>query len=176
MAKLTGVSIDILDRWHRTGFLTPSIAEAPSRGVSRVYSFVDLIAIRVACKLRDAGISLQSLRRLVEQLRSRHGLVTTVEALAGARLLTDGHDVFEVVDEVTFSTLKAPDQAVAALAAIGLPASVLLVRLFAIGEFALGACGALAPSRPVAIAMAALYAGFAAFTVVLSRRGARRSR
>ena len=68
--------------------------------------------------------------------------------------------------------LKAPDQAVAALAAIGLPASVLLVRLFAIGEFALGACGALAPSRPVAIAMAALYAGFAGFTVVLSRRGA----
>jgi hypothetical protein len=68
--------------------------------------------------------------------------------------------------------LRAPEQAAAALAAIGLPASVHLIRLFALGEFALGAWGAVAPSRPVAIVMALLYAGFAAVTVVLSRRGA----
>ena len=68
--------------------------------------------------------------------------------------------------------LRAPEQAAAALAAIGLPVSVHLIRLFAVGEFVLGAWGAVAPSRPVAIVMALLYAGFAVFTVVLSRRGA----
>jgi hypothetical protein len=68
--------------------------------------------------------------------------------------------------------LRAPEQAAAALAATGLPDSVHLIRLFAVGEFALGAWGAVAPSRPIAIAMAALYAAFAAFTIVLSRRGA----
>jgi len=68
--------------------------------------------------------------------------------------------------------LRAPEQAAAALAAIGLPVSVHLIRLFAVGEFALGAWGAVAPSRPVAILMALLYAGFAGFTLILSRRGA----
>ena len=68
--------------------------------------------------------------------------------------------------------LRAPEQAAAALAATGLPDSVHLIRLFAVGEFALGAWAAVAPSRPIAIAMAALYAAFAAFTIVLGRRGA----
>lgn len=68
--------------------------------------------------------------------------------------------------------LRAPEQAAAALAAIGLPDSVHLIRLFAVGEFALGAWAAVAPSRPVAIVMAALYGAFAVFTIVLSRRGA----
>ncbi len=68
--------------------------------------------------------------------------------------------------------LRAPEQAAAALAATGLPDSVHLIRLFAVGECALGAWGAVAPSRPVAIAMAALYAAFAVFTIVVSRRGA----
>ena len=67
--------------------------------------------------------------------------------------------------------LRAPEQAAAALAAIGLSVSVHLIRLFAVGEFALGAWGAVAPSRPVAIVMAALYAAFAVFTIVLGRRG-----
>jgi DNA-binding transcriptional MerR regulator len=109
-AKLTGVSIDTLDKWYRTGFLAPSVSDAPSRGVSRVYGFRDLVAIRVVVEMREQGISLQALRRVVEYLRSRKGLTSASEALASATLITDGHDVYEVDGDARISALRRPGQ------------------------------------------------------------------
>src|ERR1700733_12118518 len=80
-AKLAKVSTDTLENWQRKKFLSPSVP-APRRGVSATYSFRDLIAIRVASELREAGISVQSLHRVVDYLRSRKGKSAT-EALAG---------------------------------------------------------------------------------------------
>lgn len=118
-SKLTGVSIDTLDNWHRTKFLSPSISASPSHGRSRVYSFRDLIAIRVACKLRDSGISLQALRRVVKYLCTRKGLVTPTDVLAGSTLVTDGQDVFELVDDAMLSALKNPGQRVLFVVPLG---------------------------------------------------------
>jgi hypothetical protein len=81
--------------------------------VSATYSFLDLVAIRVACELRDAGISLQSLRKVVAFLCSEKGLSSPTAALASTQLITDGHDVFEVVDirkAVMLSALRKPGQ------------------------------------------------------------------
>src|SRR5262245_44787622 len=91
-AKLGRVTRAMLENWDRSGFLAPWIP-APRRGVSRGYSFRDIVAIRVAKDLREAGISLQAIRRVVEYLRARKGL-TASEALASTTLVTDGHDVF----------------------------------------------------------------------------------
>jgi DNA-binding transcriptional MerR regulator len=109
-AKLTGVSIDNLDKWYRTGFLVPSVADAPSRGVSRIYGFRDLVAIRVVLELREQGISLQSLRRVVEYLRSRKGLTSASEALASSTLISDGQDVYEIEGDARISALRRPGQ------------------------------------------------------------------
>jgi hypothetical protein len=68
--------------------------------------------------------------------------------------------------------LRAPEQAAAAFAAIGLPSSVHLIRLLAAGEFVVGGWALLAPSRMIAVVMAVMYAGFAVVAIVLSRRGA----
>jgi DNA-binding transcriptional MerR regulator len=116
-ARLAGVSILTLENWRRKKFLAPSVP-APRRGVSATYSFRDLVAIRVANELRNAGISLQALRRVVKHLHTRKGLSAT-EALASTTLVTDGHDVFELVDDAMLSALKNPGQRVLFVVPLG---------------------------------------------------------
>lgn len=118
-AKLTGVTIGNLDKWYRTGFLVPSIADAPSRGVSRVYGFRDLVAIRVVLELREQGISLQSLRLVVEYLRSRKGLTSASELLASSTLISDGRDVYTVEENKPISALRRPGQRLLLMVPLG---------------------------------------------------------
>jgi DNA-binding transcriptional MerR regulator len=114
-AALSGVSRKTLENWDQRGFLKPSIKSAQGHGHARVYSFRDLIAIRVADDLRTRGIDVRHLRRVVDYLRKRKGLdLTASDVLANAVLVTDGHDVYEVDGEhgVHTSTLRHPDQSV----------------------------------------------------------------
>jgi len=66
--------------------------------------------------------------------------------------------------------LRSPAGAVAALAALGLPARAWLVRVLAGLEVALGAACAADPSAVVAAAVAGVYALFAAAAAILMRR------
>ena len=88
--RITGVSFRNMDYWARTKFIVPSIAEAKGTGTDRRYSFADLLALRVARELREAGISTQSLRRIVDFLRTRKGLTNP---LAECHLIVTGSDV-----------------------------------------------------------------------------------
>ena len=88
--RITGVSFRNIDYWARTKFIVPSIAEASGTGTERKYSFSDLLALRVARELREAGISTQSLRRVVDFLRTRRGLTNP---LAECHLIVTGTDV-----------------------------------------------------------------------------------
>src|SRR5689334_19087539 len=88
--RITGVSFRNIDYWARTKFIAPSIAEAQGTGTERRYSFSDLLALRVARELREAGISTRSLRRIVEFLRTRKGLTNP---LADCHLVVTGDDV-----------------------------------------------------------------------------------
>jgi len=107
-AKLGGVTLDMLANWDRTGFLSPSVP-AKRRGISRRYSFRDVVAIRVVGELRTRGITHQALRKVVQYLCARTGLSPT-DALASMNLVTDGHDVYEVAGDVSISTLLRPGQ------------------------------------------------------------------
>jgi DNA-binding transcriptional MerR regulator len=106
-ARLTGLGYARLDNWARTGFLRPSLAEADGRGSTRLYSFRDLVALRVARELRDAGISLQGLRKVVAELRERGDVE---QPLASTWLLTDGNDVFIRQGDAVMSVLRRPGQ------------------------------------------------------------------
>jgi DNA-binding transcriptional MerR regulator len=104
--RVTGVSFRNIDYWARTKFIVPSIAEAEGTGTERKYSFSDLLALRVARELREAGISTQSLRRVVEFLRTRKGLTNP---LAECRLIVTGADVQVATSrEKTMSALLKP--------------------------------------------------------------------
>jgi DNA-binding transcriptional MerR regulator len=101
------VSRKTLHYWDVSGFLGPSVAKAHGTGTRRVYSFQDLVAVRVARELRNAGLSLQALRRLVRYLRTRGGLK---HPMAEAFLVTDGREVFERKGDVLVSALRRPGQ------------------------------------------------------------------
>jgi DNA-binding transcriptional MerR regulator len=98
-AKLAGLSLERLMDWQKSGFLQASI-RAPRRGSTRFYTFADLVALRVAVELRDAGVSLQMLRKVVSYLRQREGLSAT-EVLAKTNLVTDGARVYELAKGAT---------------------------------------------------------------------------
>jgi DNA-binding transcriptional MerR regulator len=109
VAKITRTTIGTLDSWHRRGFVSPTIASAPGHGTSRRYTFRDVVAIRTALELRDAGISMPLLKRVVAYLRQRKGLSAS-EVLATTNLITDGHDVYEIQGDVTISALRSAGQ------------------------------------------------------------------
>jgi DNA-binding transcriptional MerR regulator len=59
-----------------------------------MYSFRDLVALRVVKSLLDSGMSLQRVRRAWEFLNKKAGLD---EHLAEVKLVTDGKSIFRVV-------------------------------------------------------------------------------
>ncbi len=76
------------------GLVSPSVQPTGGRpGVRRLYSFRDLVALRVVRSLLDNGMSLQRVRRAWDYLR-REG---DMEAhLSDVRLVTDGQSIFTV--------------------------------------------------------------------------------
>lgn len=68
--RLTGVSRHQLKRWDRDGFFEPSYAFENRRAAySRVYSFRDIVSLRVLNDLRNVkGVSRQHLREVSRKL------------------------------------------------------------------------------------------------------------
>ena len=69
-AKLTGISVSQLRYWDRTDFYHPSYAESNRRvAFSRIYSFRDIVALRVLNVLRNQySVALQHLRDVSNKL------------------------------------------------------------------------------------------------------------
>ncbi len=92
-----GITYRQLDYWARSDLVGPSIRAATGSGSSRLYSFRDILVLRVVKRLLDTGVSLQNIRAAVAHLR-RLG----VDDLAQITLMSDGATVYECVspDEV----------------------------------------------------------------------------
>jgi DNA-binding transcriptional MerR regulator len=111
VCALIGITYRQLDYWARTGLLRPSLAEARGSGSKRLYSYRDVLELKVIKQLLDAGISLQSARRAVDCLREDLGadlaaanlvLTSTRSVLARSNgevvdLLAGGQGVFNIV-------------------------------------------------------------------------------
>jgi tetratricopeptide (TPR) repeat protein len=87
VARLFAVTASRLRYWDRTKFLAPS----GRRGRRRYYTFQDLIGLRAAKSLLDAGVPLQRVRRTVESLRALLPKVT--RPLNELRVQADGAGV-----------------------------------------------------------------------------------
>lgn len=70
VVRLTGLSRRQLSYWDRTGLFKPSILQSHGRGSRRVYSFLDLVQLRVLKKLLDGGLSRRCLGRWLACLRA----------------------------------------------------------------------------------------------------------
>lgn len=92
-----GITYRQLDYWARTGLVEPSIRSASGSGTARLYSFRDILVLKVVKRLLDTGVSLQNIRTAVEHLR-----LSGIEDLAQITLMSDGASVYEctTADEV----------------------------------------------------------------------------
>jgi len=105
VVALTGVSGRQVDYWATTGVMRPSVQSAAGKGTRREYSFQDLVALKMAKRLKDEGISLQKIRKALAFLRKH--FPDLKQPLAELRFLTDGQTVYVGRDrEKIFDTLN----------------------------------------------------------------------
>ena len=88
--NVAGITYRQLDYWARTGLVEPTVREASGSGTSRLYSFRDILVLRVVKGLLDAGVSLPNIRSAISTLRERG-----VADLAEITLMSDGTTVYE---------------------------------------------------------------------------------
>ena len=60
-----GITYRQLDYWARTGLVAPSVRTATGSGTQRLYSFRDILVLKVVKRLLDTGVSLQNIRTAV---------------------------------------------------------------------------------------------------------------
>jgi DNA-binding transcriptional MerR regulator len=96
-STVAGITYRQLDYWARTGLVEPSVRPAHGSGSQRLYSFRDILVLKVVKRLLDTGISLQQIRAAVQHLRDRGSA-----DLAKVTLMSDGVSVYECTsaDEV----------------------------------------------------------------------------
>ena len=85
-----GISYRQLDYWARTGLVEPGVRGAAGSGSQRLYSFRDILVLKIVKRLLDTGVSLQNIRTAVEHLRSRG-----VSDLESITLMSDGASIYE---------------------------------------------------------------------------------
>jgi DNA-binding transcriptional MerR regulator len=88
VCKIVGISYRQLDYWARTGLAVPSIQPAQGSGTQRLYSFEDLVELKLIKNLLDAGVSLQRVREAITYLRELG------HDLAGVTLVSDGTTIY----------------------------------------------------------------------------------
>jgi len=101
VCKLVGITYRQLDYWARTDLLVPTLKAATGSGSQRLYTFTDVVQLKVVKRLLDAGMSLKKIRSAVEILREQ---MDSNQPLADVTLLSDGQTIYaahseqEVVD------------------------------------------------------------------------------
>src|SRR5690554_1471729 len=101
-ARAAGITYRQLDYWARTELVEPTVRGAAGSGTQRLYSFRDILVLKLVKRLLDTGISLQQIRTAIEQLHA-----SGVSDLAEVTLMSDGLSVYlcvspdEVIDLVS---------------------------------------------------------------------------
>ncbi|PZS12649.1 MAG: MerR family transcriptional regulator [Pseudonocardiales bacterium] len=109
-----GITYRQLDYWARTDLVVPTIRSASGSGSQRLYSFKDILVLKVVKRLLDTGVSLQNIRVAVDALRARG-----VEDLARITLLSDGTTVYECTSAEEVVDLLRGGQGVFGIAVSG---------------------------------------------------------
>ena len=89
--RVAGITYRQLDYWARTGLVVPGIRNADGSGTQRLYSFRDILLLRVVKGFLDVGIALQQIRVAIDHLRARG-----IDDLTELTLVSDGFSVYEV--------------------------------------------------------------------------------
>ena len=97
VSRIVGVSLRQIQYWDEQGFIRPSVKTAEGRGTKRLYSFSDLVQLKVVKDLAGHGLSLQKIRRCLRHLRD--SFPDQTQPLQSLRYLTDGDKLFVLTSD-----------------------------------------------------------------------------
>jgi DNA-binding transcriptional MerR regulator len=96
-STLVGVSLRQLQYWDEQDFIRPSVRTADGRGTKRLYSFHDLICLKVVKDLTYHGLSLNKIRRCLKPLKKHSS--DTKRPPESLKYLTDGEELFVITSD-----------------------------------------------------------------------------
>ncbi len=111
VCNVVGISYRQLDYWARTGLVSPSIRAAGGSGTQRLYSFTDLVTLKVIKQLLDTGVSLRKIRSAIHYLRDN-----MKKQPVGTTLMSDGNRIYQVESAEEIIDLLQKGQGVFAIA------------------------------------------------------------
>ena len=102
---LSGCTSHQLRYWDKVKLVSPTIQSSNGKpGVPKLYSFRDIVSLRVIKTLLDNGMSIQRVRRAWRYLTKNGNLE---DQLSNIRLVSDGKTIYTVEDKVVFDALKS---------------------------------------------------------------------
>ena len=109
VCKITGISYRQLDHWTSTSLINASIRNIKGSGFHRLYSFNDIVLVKLVNKLRDAGISLQKIRVALENVSKLLGKKKNVTDVS---IFSDGSSIYILTENDQMIDLLRKGQAV----------------------------------------------------------------
>ena len=101
VCKITGISYRQLDHWTTTSLVDASIRNIKGSGYHRIYSFQDIIKIKLVNKLREAGVSLQKIRVALKNVN-----------ISDVSIFSDGKSIYVITNNNEMLDLIKQGQAV----------------------------------------------------------------
>lgn len=111
--RVVGVTYRQLDYWARTELVVPSVRDADGSGSQRLYSFRDILKLRIIKSLLDTGVTLQKIRTATDFLTDMR------QSPQGTTLISDGKRVYAEASPDFLLDLLAKGQGVFAISIDG---------------------------------------------------------
>jgi Tfp pilus assembly protein PilF len=100
VSRILAVQEARLRYWMQTGFVGPTVR----KGGRFYYTFCDLLAVKTAKDLADAGLPLQKVRKNIEVLRK--ALPGDTHPASRLRVCCDGETIVAIADDVAFQPIS----------------------------------------------------------------------
>jgi DNA-binding transcriptional MerR regulator len=92
-ARLSGLSLSMVNYLCRTGIVTPTGGTKRGHGRIRHYTFGDVVALRLVAKLSATGVSPLRMKKGLQGLRKHHPEIT-LTSLPGSHVVTNGKELY----------------------------------------------------------------------------------
>jgi len=109
VCKITGITYRQLDHWTTSSLINASIRNLKGSGFHRIYSFQDIIQIKLVNKLREAGVSLQKIRIALKNIQKVLGDEISISDVS---VFSDGKSIYVISDNDQMIDLLKKGQAV----------------------------------------------------------------
>jgi len=96
-AELCDTPYTTLVFWITSGLLPEPVVPARGTGTRRLFSLLDVVRARTVARLREQGVSLQMIRRIVRELNDKWEIDDPL--LYSGRLIVAGDDLLWGIDD-----------------------------------------------------------------------------